>query len=116
MAELTCQAAAPLLSADTRAVLDDSLEDALSMLHADRGNVQIVDPVSGSLIIAVQAGFSAEFLEYFAVVNDDASACGRAAHDLAQTATNRLAYRPRQSSRRACLRAQEPKHRRHRLR
>src|SRR5215469_15100117 len=85
MAELTCQAAAPLLSADTRAVLDDSLEDALSMLQADRGNVQIVDPVSGSLIIAVQAGFSDEFLEYFAVVNDDASACGRAAHDLAQT-------------------------------
>jgi GAF domain-containing protein len=75
---------APLL-ADARVVLDDALEDALSMMQADRGNVQIVDPVSGSLRIAAQAGFDDEFLEYFAIVNDDASACGRAARQLAQT-------------------------------
>jgi GAF domain-containing protein len=74
----------PLL-ADARALLDHSLEDALRMLRADRGNVQIVDPVSGSLIIAAQAGFSDEFLEYFANVDDDGSACGRAARQLKQT-------------------------------
>jgi GAF domain-containing protein len=66
-------------------VLDEGLKDALSLLHADRGNVQLVDPVSGSLTIAVQAGFGQEFLEYFAVVNDDGSACGRAAQQHAQT-------------------------------
>jgi GAF domain-containing protein len=72
------------LLADAQAVVDEGLADALSMLRADRGNVQIVDPVSGSLRIAAQAGFSDEFLEYFAVVDDDGSACGRAARRLTQ--------------------------------
>jgi GAF domain-containing protein len=66
-------------------VLEDGLEDALSLLHADRGNVQIVDPVTGSLVLVMQTGFSDEFLEYFAVVDDDGSACGRAASEHAQT-------------------------------
>jgi GAF domain-containing protein len=47
-------------------------------------NVQIVDPVVGSLRIAAQAGFSDEFLEYFAIVDGDTCACGRAARQLAQ--------------------------------
>ena len=71
--------------ADAEAVIDEGLEDALSLLRADRGNVQIVDPASGSLRIAAQTGFSDDFLEYFAVVDDDGSACGRAARQLAQT-------------------------------
>jgi GAF domain-containing protein len=37
------------------------------------------------LRIAAQCGFGAEFLDYFAVVDDDWSACGRAARDRAQT-------------------------------
>lgn len=65
-------------------VLDRALETALSLLRADLGNIQITDPATGALRIAVQAGFSAEFLQYFAVVSDDSSACGRAARDLAQ--------------------------------
>jgi GAF domain-containing protein len=86
MALLTSPAVPRKLPADARAVLCEGLEDALSMLRADRGNVQIIDPVSGSLRIAAQAGFSDEFLEYFAVVNDDdQSACGIAARQLAQT-------------------------------
>jgi GAF domain-containing protein len=66
-------------------VLEEGLEDALTLLHADRGNVQIVDPVTGSLVLVLQTGFSDEFLKYFAVVNDDGSACGRAASRHAQT-------------------------------
>jgi len=66
------------------AVLEDGLEEALAMLRADLGNVQIIDPASGTLTIAVQAGFSDEFVEYFANVDDDGSACGRAARDTAQ--------------------------------
>jgi GAF domain-containing protein len=73
------------LSADSRDVLDEGLEDALAMLHADRGNIQIIDPASGGLRIAVQAGFSDEFLEYFAIVDDGGSACGRTARQLKQT-------------------------------
>jgi len=67
-----------------KSVLDQALETAMSLLRADRGNVQIADPATGALRIAAQAGFSAEFLEYFAVVDDEASACGRAATNLAQ--------------------------------
>ena len=83
------------LVADARAVLEEGLEDALSMLRADRGNVQIVDPVTGSLRIAAQAGFNDEFLEYFAIVDDEGSACGRAARELAQTVIADVSTDPR---------------------
>ncbi len=85
MVKLTRETEPLHLLADARAVLETGLEDALSLLRADRGNIQLVDPVSGSLRIAAQAGFSDEFLDYFAVVDDDGSACGRAARGLAQT-------------------------------
>ena len=61
------------------------LEGALILAAADRGNVQILDPATGSLRIAAQCGFDAEFLEYFAVVDDGRSACGRAAKERTQT-------------------------------
>ena len=62
-----------------------ALEGALALAGADRGNLQVLDPATGSLRIAAQYGFGAEFLEYFAVVDDTGSACGRAARDRAQT-------------------------------
>jgi hypothetical protein len=61
------------------------LEGALSLSGADRGNVQLLDPAAGSLVIVAEHGFGAEFLDYFAVVDDDRSACGRAARRQAQT-------------------------------
>jgi GAF domain-containing protein len=61
------------------------LEGALTLAGADRGNVQFLDSTTSSLRIAAQCGFGAEFLEYFAVVDDDRSACGRAARERAQT-------------------------------
>jgi hypothetical protein len=65
-------------------LLDEVLGFGLELLHADRGNVQLADPVTGALRIAAQRGFDAEFLDYFAVVADDGSACGRAARRAAQ--------------------------------
>ena len=62
-----------------------ALDGALSLAGADRGNIQIVDPATGSLRITAQSGFGAEFLDYFAAVDDDRSACGRAARERAQT-------------------------------
>jgi hypothetical protein len=62
-----------------------ALEGALALAGADRGNLQVLDPATGSLRIAAQYGFGAEFLDYFAVVDDDRSACGKAARDRAQT-------------------------------
>jgi len=67
--------AAPALGA----LLDVVLEFALTLLHAERGNVQLADPATGALRIAAQRGFGTEFVEYFAAVTDDRSACGRAA-------------------------------------
>jgi hypothetical protein len=72
--------AAPTLGA----LLDEVLEFALTVLHADRGNVQLADPATGALRIAAQRGFDPEFVEYFAAVTDDRSACGRAAQQHAQ--------------------------------
>jgi len=58
---------------------------AFTILGADRGNVQILDPATGTLKIAAQQGFDADFLDYFAEVRDEASACGRAARTRIQT-------------------------------
>src|SRR5215472_2722860 len=67
------------------ALLEEVLDFALELLHTDRGNVQLADPVTGALSIAAHRGFDAEFLDYFAVVRDEAaSACGRAAQQGAQ--------------------------------
>jgi hypothetical protein len=65
-------------------LLGRALEAALSVSGADRGNIQILSPVTGSLRIAAHYGFGAEFLEYFAQVDDRGSACGRAARERAQ--------------------------------
>ena len=72
--------AAPTLEA----LLDEVLAFALTLLHAERGNVQLADPATGVLRIAAQHGFGPEFMEYFATVTDDKSACGRAAQQHAQ--------------------------------
>jgi len=60
------------------------LDGALALTGADRGNLQILGAATGSLRIVAEHGFSSEFLEYFALVNDDHSACGRAAKTRAQ--------------------------------
>jgi ANTAR domain/GAF domain len=67
-----------------RALLNEVLAFALTLLHADRGNVQLADPATGALRIVAQRGFGPEFMEYFAAVTDDGSACGRAAQQHAQ--------------------------------
>jgi uncharacterized membrane protein YfbV (UPF0208 family) len=60
------------------------LECALRVTGTDLGNVQLVDPDTGALRIVAHAGFGNEFLEYFAVVDDAHSACGRAAQQARQ--------------------------------
>jgi len=66
------------------ALLDEVLAFALTLLRAERGNIQLADPATGVLRIATQRGFGPEFMEYFAAVTDDRSACGRAAQHHAQ--------------------------------
>jgi hypothetical protein len=66
-------------------LLDRALQSAMELLGTDLGNVQIKQPASGALTIATSSGFDSEFLEYFAVVADDSSACGRAVQQGSQT-------------------------------
>jgi GAF domain-containing protein len=67
-----------------RAGVDRVLDAALALSAAERGNVQIREP-TGELRIAAQRGFTRDFLDHFAVVDNDGSACGRAAEKAAQT-------------------------------
>ncbi len=67
------------------ALLPRVLDGALSLMAADFGTIQLVDPVSGSLWLVTQSGFGPEFLDYFAMVADEHSACGRVAKRCAQT-------------------------------
>jgi len=77
-------------------LLNKALDGALSLLRADRGNVQVLDPATGSLRIIAQHGFDADFLDYFAVVaTNDGSACGRAAAQGTQTVIADVSIDPR---------------------
>jgi two-component system CheB/CheR fusion protein len=65
-------------SAELNAGLQEVLDAALAMLGADMGNVQLLNPATGSLEIAAQRGFQKDFLEFFRDVSaDDNSACAR---------------------------------------
>jgi GAF domain-containing protein len=66
------------------ALLDQVLDGAMRLASSDRGNLQVFDAATGSLRIVAQHGFDAEFLGYFAVVDDDRSPCGKAATARAQ--------------------------------
>ena len=67
-------------------LLPQVLRGAMALVGGDFGNIQIVDPATGWLLLVTQAGFGPECLGYFAVVEDVHSMCGRAARQGAQTA------------------------------
>lgn len=81
-------------SSGLEVLLPKILDGALSLMRADFGNVQLLDPASGALKIAGQSGFGSEFLDYFAVVDDDHSACGRSARRCIQTVITDVAVDP----------------------
>ncbi|MFI6402297.1 GAF domain-containing protein [Streptomyces sp. NPDC050548] len=61
-----------------------AVETATALMGADFGNIQLVDPRDGSLVLVTQSGFGSGFLDHFAVVSDDGSVCGQAARQSAQ--------------------------------
>jgi GAF domain-containing protein len=60
-------------------LLAGALAGAIELVDADFGNIQLPHPRTKALRIAGQRGFEREFLEHFSVVEDQESACGRAA-------------------------------------
>ena len=77
-----------------RRLLPRVLDGALGLMAADFGNIQLVNPVTGSLRIVTQYGFGPEFLDYFALVDDGHAVCGRAAKECAQTVIADVAADP----------------------
>ncbi len=63
---------------DFNQCLQSILEAAISVTQAHKGNIQLFDPASDSLVIAAQHGFEKPFLDFFANVRDESSACGSA--------------------------------------
>jgi PAS domain S-box-containing protein len=62
---------------DVQQCLKNVLDAAIEIMGADKGNVQLLDPVTGALAIAVHRGFEQPFLDFFAHVHPaEAAACG----------------------------------------
>jgi C4-dicarboxylate-specific signal transduction histidine kinase len=68
----------PWAITELQAVLEEVLTATIEIQRADFGNVQLYNPASCALEIVSQRGFNAEFLEYFAAVENSSAACGRA--------------------------------------
>lgn len=71
-------------AASLSTLLPRILDGALSLMGADFGTLQLLDPVTGSLRLVTQSGFTFAFLDHFAMVEDGYSACGRVAREGAQ--------------------------------
>jgi len=70
------EAAVDGIPIEVTAVLDDLLDQAIAVMDADFGNIQLLDRNDNRLRIVASRGFESEFLEFFAVVGgDDHSAC-----------------------------------------
>jgi len=54
------------------------LDVGIQITGADMGNIQVHAPGTGALEIVVHQGFEAEFLDFFATVQDHTTACGTA--------------------------------------
>jgi PAS domain S-box-containing protein len=58
--------------------LGEIIATAIALTEADKGNIQLLDPETGTLTIAAHRGFDEPFLRFFARVRNDAAACARA--------------------------------------
>jgi len=67
-----------LTSASDLTALTEVLDAAISLTRAAMGNIQLLNPATGTLRIAVQRGFRQPFLDFFACVDDGQAACGTA--------------------------------------
>jgi len=62
---------------DSHPVLSEVVDRAMKMAGADKGTLHILDPVTNTLHIAAQLGFSRQFLEFFDKEHNQGS-CGTA--------------------------------------
>jgi PAS domain S-box-containing protein len=65
-------------SIELQPFLEEVLDATIALQNADFGNIQLYNPETQTLEIVAQHGFQKDFLDYFRVVREDSSACGRA--------------------------------------
>jgi PAS domain S-box-containing protein len=65
-------------TSELQPLLQEALDTSIGFLGADFGTIQLYNPETSALEIAVQHGFDQAFLDYFSRVDDDHTACGRA--------------------------------------
>lgn len=63
---------------DIQVLLDAFLDASIAITDAERGTLQLLDPITGTLKIVAQRGFAQPFLDFFAEVHDGSGACGAA--------------------------------------
>jgi PAS domain S-box-containing protein len=61
---------------EAQPMLERIVETAIAVTGADRGNLQLLEIESGTLIIAAQRGFQKPFLDFFAGTRAGQAACG----------------------------------------
>jgi PAS domain S-box-containing protein len=66
---------------DPRAILDEILDAAIAITEAQFGNIQIADPRSSDLVIAVHRGVPPWWLDYWNRVSQGHGVCGTALRD-----------------------------------
>ncbi|MFD9041784.1 ANTAR domain-containing protein [Streptomyces bottropensis] len=88
-------------------VLAAVLSQTLAVVGTDMGNVQIADRAEGGLRIERHTGLTADFVDFFAHVGDDGTACAKAARDVSQVTVHDVATDPlfTEDAREAILRA-----------
>jgi PAS domain S-box-containing protein len=68
-----------LNKSDTRAVLEEILDASIAICGTDRGSLQMIDPLTGTMRMVAARGFSPQFVECFAQLDaDNGTASGRA--------------------------------------
>ncbi|WP_200301514.1 ANTAR domain-containing protein [Streptomyces adelaidensis] len=75
-------------------VLDAVLSQALAVVGTDMGNVQIADRAEGGLRIERHTGHTVDFVDFFAHVGEDGTACALAARNVAQVTVQDVATHP----------------------
>src|SRR5262249_906917 len=78
----------PVWANGIRGALSEALDEAIAVTGADMGNVQLFDPVDGTLGIEAQRGFGDPFLEFFQRVGEGKAACGTAFRGARQVAVD----------------------------
>ncbi|MHC3469539.1 GAF domain-containing protein [Streptomyces sp. 7R007] len=87
------------------AALTTITDTSVALMGAEFGNVQVIDPRDGSLVLVSHSGFRDGFLDHFAVVSDDGSVCGQAARRSAQAVVSDVRADPALQSHQRVFRA-----------